>query len=88
MYSRVSALRDSDFTPVFLIINADDFAVPYCGEEDWIFASPFFHGKTPYTYQILFRKHILPVIEKISVSKTANRLQLVGTVFGGHWQLC
>jgi hypothetical protein len=24
------------------------------------FASPHYHGKTPYTYQILFRRHIRP----------------------------
>jgi integrase len=46
---------------------------PYHGEEDWIFASPFFHGKTPYTYQILFRKHIRPVIEKISGLKSSKQ---------------
>ena len=46
---------------------------PYRGEEDWIFASPFFHGKTPYTYQILFRKHIQPVIEKISGLKSSKQ---------------
>jgi integrase len=37
-----------------------------CSEEDWIFASPHYHGKTPYTYQILFRRHIRPVIENIA----------------------
>jgi len=46
---------------------------PYRGEEDWIFASPFFHGKTPYTYQILFRKHIRPVIEKVSGLKSSKQ---------------
>jgi integrase len=39
---------------------------PYRSDEDWIFASPHFHGKTPYTYQILFRRHIRPVIERVS----------------------
>jgi len=39
---------------------------PYRSDEDWIFASPHYHGKTPYTYQILFRRHISPVIKKIS----------------------
>ena len=24
---------------------------PYHSDEDWIFASPHFHGRTPYTYQ-------------------------------------
>jgi len=37
----------------------------YRSDEDWIFASPHYHGKTPYTYQILFRRHIRPVIERI-----------------------
>jgi len=46
---------------------------PYRGEEDWIFASPFFHGKSPYTYQILFRKHIRPVIEKVSGLKSSKQ---------------
>lgn len=39
---------------------------PYHSDEDWVFASPHYHGKTPYTYQILFRRHILPVIERVS----------------------
>ncbi len=39
---------------------------PYRADEDWIFASPHYRGKTPYTYQILFRRHILPVIERVS----------------------
>ena len=46
---------------------------PYRGEGDWIFASPFFHGKTPYTYQILFRKHIRPVIERIAGIKSSKQ---------------
>jgi integrase len=46
---------------------------PYRGEEDWIFASPHFHGKTPYTSQILFRKHILPAIERISGLKSSKQ---------------
>ena len=32
----------------------------YRSDEDWIFASPHYHGKTPYTYQILFCRHIVP----------------------------
>jgi integrase len=46
---------------------------PYRGEGDWIFASPFFHGKKPYTSQILFRKHIRPVIEKIAGLKSSKQ---------------
>jgi len=44
----------------------------YRSNEDWIFASPHYHGKTPYTYQILFRRHIRPVIEKISGIKSSK----------------
>ena len=36
------------------------------------FASPHYHGKTPYTYQILFRRHIRPVIERISGIKSSK----------------
>ena len=39
----------------------------------WIFASPHYHGKTPYTYQILFRRHIRPVIERVSKSRAAKQ---------------
>ena len=45
---------------------------PYRADEDWIFASPHYHGKTPYTYQILFRRHILPVIERVSGLKSSK----------------
>lgn len=45
---------------------------PYRSDEDWIFASPHYDGKTPYTYQILFRRHIRPVIEKISGLKSSK----------------
>ena len=44
----------------------------YRSDEDWIFASPHYHGKTPYTYQILFRGHIRPVIERISGIKSSK----------------
>jgi integrase len=44
----------------------------YRSDDDWIFASPHYHGKTPYTYQILFRRHIRPVIEKISGIKSSK----------------
>ena len=37
------------------------------------FASPHYHGKTPYTYQILFRRHIRPVIERISGLKSSKQ---------------
>jgi hypothetical protein len=45
---------------------------PYRSEEDWIFASPHYDGKTLYTYQILFRRQILPVIEKVSGVKSSK----------------
>src|SRR5579872_1935999 len=44
----------------------------YRSDEDWIFASPHYHGKTPYTYQILFRRHIRPVIEKVAGIKSSK----------------
>ena len=44
----------------------------YRSDEDWIFASPHYHGKTPYTYQILFRRHIRPVIESVSGIKSSK----------------
>jgi integrase len=46
---------------------------PYRADEDWIFASPHYYGKTPYTYQILFRRHILPVIERVSGLKSSKQ---------------
>ena len=45
---------------------------PYRSDEDWIFASPHYHGKTPYTYQILFRRHIRPVIERVAGIKSSK----------------
>jgi integrase len=45
---------------------------PYREDSDWIFASPHFHGKTPYTSQILFRRHIRPVIEKLIGRKSTK----------------
>ena len=44
----------------------------YRSDEDWIFASPHYHGKTPYTYQILFRRHIRPVIERVAGIKSSK----------------
>jgi len=57
---------------------------PYRADEDWIFASPHYHGKTPYTYQILFRRHILPVIERVSGLKSSRRLRSAGTRCAGR----
>jgi hypothetical protein len=45
---------------------------PYRSNEDWIFASLHYHGKTPYTCQILFRRHIRPVIERVSVTTATH----------------
>jgi integrase len=52
--------------PVLQILRLWRERTPYRSEEDWIFASPHYDGKTPYTYQILFRRHIRPVLEKVS----------------------
>jgi integrase len=51
----------------------------YRSDEDWIFASPHYHGKTPFTYQILFRRHIRPVIERVSGIKSSK-----GVPIGWH----
>jgi hypothetical protein len=45
----------------------------YRSDEDWVFASPHYHGKTPYTYQILFRRHIRPVIERVAGIKSSKQ---------------
>jgi hypothetical protein len=68
--------RDNDLplaNPILEALRLWREYTPYRGEEDWIFASPFFHGRTPFTYQILFRKHIRPVIEKISGLKSSKQ---------------
>ena len=52
--------------PVLEVLRLWREHTPYRSDEDWLFASPHYHGKTPYTYQILFRRHILPVIERVS----------------------
>jgi integrase len=46
---------------------------PYRAESDWIFASPFRHGAMPYTSQILFRRHIRPIIEKLMGIKSSKQ---------------
>jgi integrase len=58
--------------PVLQVLRLWREHTPYRSEEDWIFASPHFHGKTPYTYQILFRRHIRPVIEKVAGIKSSK----------------
>ena len=51
--------------PVLQVLRLWREHTPYRSDEDWIFASPHYDGRTPYTYQILFRRHIRPVIERI-----------------------
>jgi integrase len=58
--------------PVLQVLRLWQEHTPYRLDEDWIFASPHSHGKKPYTYQILFRRHIRPVIEKISGLKSSR----------------
>jgi integrase len=58
--------------PVLQVLRLWREHTPYRSEEDWIFASPYYDGTTPYTYQILFRRHIRPVIEKISGIKSSK----------------
>jgi len=41
--------------PVLQVLRLWREHTPYRSDEDWIFASPCYAGKTPYTYQILFR---------------------------------
>jgi len=36
------------------------------------FCHPHYDGRTPYTYQILFRRHIRPVIEKVTGIKSSK----------------
>jgi len=58
--------------PVLQVLRLWRENTAYRSEEDWIFASPHYHGKTPYTYQILFRRHIRPVIEKVAGTKSSK----------------
>src|SRR5208282_5711271 len=58
--------------PVLNVLRLWREHTPYRTDEDWIFASPHYHGKTPYTYQILFRRHIRPVIERVSTLKSSK----------------
>lgn len=59
--------------PVLDVLRLWRKHTPYRSDEDWIFASHYYHGKTPYTYQILFRRHILPVIERVSGLKSSKQ---------------
>lgn len=59
--------------PVLNVLRLWREHTPYRSDEDRIFASPHYHGKTPYTYQILFRRHIRPVIERVSNLKSSKQ---------------
>lgn len=59
--------------PVLNVLRLWREHTPYRSDEDWIFASPHYHGKTPYTYQILFQRHIQPVIERVSNLKSSKQ---------------
>src|SRR5580765_1574823 len=58
--------------PVLQVLRLWRDRTPYRSDDDWIFASPHYHGETPYTYQILFRRHIRPVIERVSGLKSSK----------------
>lgn len=59
--------------PVLQVLRLWREHTPYRSDEDWIFASPHYHGKTPYTYHILFRRRIQPVIERVSGFKSSKQ---------------
>jgi integrase len=59
--------------PVLDVLRLWREHTPYCGEDDFIFASAFFHGEKPLNYQTLFRKHIQPVIERISGLESSKK---------------
>jgi integrase len=68
--------RDNDLPlakPILELLRLWRSRTPYRTEGDWIFASPFYHGRTPYTPQILFRRHIRPVIERVSGLKSSKQ---------------
>ena len=58
--------------PVLQVLGLWRKHTPYRSDDDWIFASPHYNGRTPYTYQILFRRHIRPVIEKVAGIKSSK----------------
>jgi len=59
--------------PVLQVLRLWREHTPYRSDEDWIFASPHYDGKTPYTYQILFRRHIRPLIERFAEIKSTKQ---------------
>ena len=58
--------------PVMDVLRVWREVTPHRADEDWIFASPHYHGRTPYTYHILFRRHIRTVIERVSGLKSSK----------------
>ena len=58
--------------PVLQVLRLWRENTAYRSDEDWIFASSHYHGETPYTYQILFRRHIRPVIERVAGIKSSK----------------
>ena len=68
--------RDNDLPlaqPVLDLLRLWRKHTPYRADADWIFASPFYHGRMPYTAQILFRRHIRPVIERVAGLKSSKQ---------------
>jgi Phage integrase family len=66
------AEQDPPQKPVLEVMRLWREHTPYRSNEHWIFASPHYHGKTPYTCQILFRRHIRPMIERVSGLKSSK----------------
>lgn len=67
--------RDNDLPlagPILQLLLLWRQRTPYRADTDWVFASPFYRGRTPYTPQILFRRHIRPVIERVSGLKSSK----------------
>jgi integrase len=58
--------------PVLQVLRLWRDHTPYRSDEDWIFASPHYHGNSVHL-QILFRRHIRPVIEKISGLRSSKQ---------------
>jgi integrase len=42
---------------------------PYCQDEDWVFASPYTHGKRPYWPESALVDHIRPAAKKAGIAK-------------------
>lgn len=71
--------RDNDLPlsrPILEVLRLWRQSTPFSRDEDFIFASPYFKGRAPYTYQILFRRHILPIIERLSGLKSSKTMPI------------